>query len=291
MLQMWGTGETSPGSRGPKSPSREHGGLTAYGDEPWTCSREYWRLYFGMECAELLSFNIRGLQKNPKHHRGHCAASPSLQHHPTPAHPQPHDVRSPRGQGTLGWPPLGRRPGDTQPAPTGSPSAGFASLWSRNAKPQASESPREALSPLLCGAALPHARVSGAQLRHEHRCGPILYPSAAGRCSPYGINHWGTSRTGWQNEELPSLITIEPAVVVPAIWRGWAPLAHKGAAPQPAGQLRARGRGSTGGLPLPMGHQVGEEVGEEPVHTGRDQMGLLWWCRRRANGRSISTSS
>lgn len=173
--------------------------------------------------------------------------------------PQPHDVRSPRGQGTLGWPPLGRSPSDTQPAPTGSPSAGFASLWSRNAKPQASESPREALGPLLCGAALPHAQVSGAQLRHEHRCGPVLYPSAAGRCSPYGINHWGTSRTGWQNEELPSLITIEPAVAVPAIWRGWAPLAHKGAAPQPAGQLRARGRGSTGGLPLPMGHQVGEE--------------------------------
>lgn len=110
MLQMWGTGETSLGSRGPKSPSRARGALTAYGDEPWTCSREYWRLYFGMECAELLSFNIRGLQKNPKHHRGHHAASPSLQHHPTPAHPQPHDVRSPRGQGTLGWPPLGRQP-------------------------------------------------------------------------------------------------------------------------------------------------------------------------------------
>lgn len=162
-------------------------------------------------------------------------------------------------------PPLGRRPRYTQPAPTGSPSAGFASLWSRNAKPQASESPREALGPLLCGAALPHARVSGAQLRHEHRHGPVLYPSAAESRSPYGINHWGTSRTGWQNEALPSLITIEPAAAVPAIWRGWAPLAHKGAAPQPAGQLRARGRGSTGGLPLPMGHQVGEEVGEEPV--------------------------
>lgn len=51
-----------------------HGVLTAYGDEPWTCSREYWRLYFGMECAELLSFNIRGLQKIPKHHRSYRAA-------------------------------------------------------------------------------------------------------------------------------------------------------------------------------------------------------------------------
>lgn len=99
--QMWCTGETSLGSHVPTSPSRARGALTAYGDEPWTCSREYWRLYFGMECAELLSFNIRGLQKNPKHHRGHRAASPSLRHHPAPAHPQPHNVHSLQGQGTL----------------------------------------------------------------------------------------------------------------------------------------------------------------------------------------------
>lgn len=83
----------SPGSRVPVSLSRPRGrarsALTAYGDEPWTCSREYWRLYFGMECAELLSFNIRGLQKNPKHHRGHCAASPSLWHLPAPAQTTP----------------------------------------------------------------------------------------------------------------------------------------------------------------------------------------------------------
>lgn len=42
-----------------------------YGEEPWTCSREYWRLYFGMECAELPSFSIRGLQDiaQPRGHR------------------------------------------------------------------------------------------------------------------------------------------------------------------------------------------------------------------------------
>lgn len=52
------------------------------------------------------------------------------------------------------------RPSDTQPAPTGSPSAGFATLSSRNAKPQASECSRVVLGHLLCGAALPACRLA-----------------------------------------------------------------------------------------------------------------------------------
>lgn len=65
-----------------------HGVLTAYGDEPWTCSKEYWRLYFGMECAELLSFNIRGLQEIPKHHRSYGAAGTASPRQSPPPPPQ-----------------------------------------------------------------------------------------------------------------------------------------------------------------------------------------------------------
>lgn len=89
------------------SPSPRPGVLTAYGDEPWTCSKEYWRLYFGMECAELLSFNIRGLQKIPDHHRSYRPAgtgsrAPLLPGRaPTPemgtcAHPRGHPTPCPQ---------------------------------------------------------------------------------------------------------------------------------------------------------------------------------------------------
>lgn len=214
---MWvpphGAGSLSPGV---------HDVLTAYGEEPWTCSREYWRLYFGMECAELLSFNIRGLQNIPKQHRSHRTAGsgsrasppPGRAHRPIPKpgnlHP-PRGTRHNRGQVWVSWgqgvgvwvqrsPPAQRN----TPSPRTSPWARFCKSTEQRCKSSGlrgcfySPWSHPALSG-LCSASPLHGQllrrwITCGQRGHNHCWGPFHGLEYCGETlSPYEINHSGMS--------------------------------------------------------------------------------------------------
>lgn len=117
-----------------------------------------------MECAELLSFNIRGLQKIPKHRRSYRAAGtgswvpplPGRAHRPDPRTGYLHPPQRPAQNRPQVWMPWrGKRPqgggcvGRAEQEPHGTekhkeppcpaPGPRFASLLSKNVKAQASE--------------------------------------------------------------------------------------------------------------------------------------------------------